>query len=606
MRLHLTFAIITALLLFATLRRDDRHLFTFADVEKLARQRSAAVYTPLQNALPPQLKSLNAQQEQGIFWKDAYRLWRKKGLPFQVDFYHISKAFPSGPRINTVDRKGAHPLAYSPSFFDFSGLIFKPPLPSTLPYAGFYLRYPLPTATETKPNVLNGFFTTQGASYFRVLAQNQVYGLSARALAIDTALGPKQPEEFPEFTDWWLEEPAPTATELSLDAILDSPSVTGAYAFKIKPGGVTSVDVHAVLFFRRDVARLGVAPFSSMYLYGENAKNHFGDTVHPEIHDSDGMLLQSGKGVWTWRPLQQQPMLQLYNFADENPKGFGLLQRDRNFSNYQDLAARYNVRPSAWVIPHGTWGKGAVQVTQLPTNNTNTDNVVLFWRPDQSPKAGDRLVFDYTIDFYMNDAGRPPLAYCRATFINDPAPPPSPAPSVSPGSPPSLATVPPEMTPAPAALPKAPSKKPAPIKPVAASTTPVQFLLDFIGNGIEGIPAGSVPDLDLAAEPTGTVVRESKVEKNGYDNSWRVTFTIIPWKHNVPTELHCRLFPHDSISPRRRNLEQIQAQIAQAQAENDAATVNRLQKNDLPQQEEAVQDALGRPLTETWTYTWHQ
>ena len=434
MRLHITFALLTALLLYLTLHKDNRHQFTFADVEKIAGQRSLKPYVPLQNALPPQLKNLSASQGQRIFWKDTYRLWRKKGLPFQVDFYHLSKSFPSGPRINTVDRKGAHPLAYSPTFFDFGGLVFNPPLPVTLPYAGFYLRYPLPTATETKASVLNGFFTTQGASYFRVLAQDQVYGLSARALAIDTAVGGKTPEEFPVFTDWWLREPATTTNQLVLDAIVDAPSLAGAYEFKIRPGAVTSVDVHAVLHFRHAVTRLGLAPFSSMYLFGENAKNHFGANV-PEIHDSDGVLLQSGKGVWSWRPLQQQPMLQLYNFQDENPRGFGLLQRDRNFQNYQDLAARYNVRPSAWVTPHGSWGKGAVQLTQLATNNTNTDNVVLFWRPDLPQGGRSPRRFNYTIDFYMNDAARPPLAYCKATYINDPAPPPQVVASSPPNSP---------------------------------------------------------------------------------------------------------------------------------------------------------------------------
>ena len=599
MRLHFTFAILTALLLYLTLKSDNRHLFTFADVEKIASQRSLKPYVALQNALPPQLKNLTPQQEQGIFWKDDYRLWRKKGLPFQVDFYHISKSFPSGPRINTVDRKGAHPLAYSPTFFDFSGLIFNPPLPGTLSYAGFYLRYPLPTATETKANSLNGFFTTQGASYYRVLAQDQVYGLSARALAIDTAVGGKTPEEFPIFTDWWLQEPAPTSSQLVLDAVLDSSSMAGAYEFKIRPGSVTSVDVHEVIFFRHAVTRLGIAPFSSMYLYGENAKNHFGDNVHPEIHDSDGVLLQSGKGVWSWRPLQQQPQLQLYNFADENPKGFGLLQRDRNFPNYQDLTARYNVRPSAWVTPHGSWGKGAVQITQLPTNNTNTDNVVGFWRPDQLPKAGDRLELNYTVDFYMNDATRPPLAYCKATFINDPAPPPEVPPSASPGSPPSLAMGPPAPAPAPSQLPQKKSGN-------SSMTTPVQFLLDFVGNGLENIAAGNAPDLDLDCQPPGTVVRESKVEKNGYDNSWRVTFTVIPLKHHVPTEIRCRLFSHSSLVHVRADLDQLQAQISQAQAAGDANSVNNLTKNQLPQKQKALDDLLNRPLTETWTYTLHQ
>ena len=604
MRLHLAFALITVVLLVVTLR-GHKHRFGFDQVEKMAQHRAAEKYVPLPNALPPQLQNLTPQQEARINWKDDFRLWRRNGLPFQVDFYHISKAFPTGPRINTVDHKGAHPLAYAPTFFDFGGLQFNPPLPLTLPYAGFYLRYPLPTATEAKPNILNGFFTTQGASYFRALARDQVYGLSARALAIDTQVAGK-PEEFPQFTDWWLYQPAPGATQLVLNAIIDSPSVAGAYEFTIHPGAVTSIDVHASLFFRQAVTRLGLAPFSSMYLYGENAKNHFGDNVYPEVHDSDGVLMQSGKGIWKWRPFQQSPQLQLYNFADENPKGFGLVQRDRNFQHYQDLDINYNVRPSVWVTPHGNWAKGVVQITQLPTNNKDTDNVIVFWRPDQSPKPGDRLDLDYTLDFYMNDATRPPLAYSDSTFINDPAPPPlptappDPAKLVGPPIPPKLAIAIAKAF----AAPVSPAKKTPP--PAPPGTTPVQFLVDFMGDGIENVPANDPPDLDLIALPAGTVVRESKVEKNGYDNSWRVTFTIVPFKKHVPTELEVRLFTHNTVTHLQTDLATLQAQIDQAQAANQSNAVANLTKNDLPQKQKALHDAESRPLTETWTYTWHQ
>ncbi len=294
-----------------------------------------------------------------------------------------------------------------------------PPLPTNLGYAGFYVRYPI-----NKPDSLDGFFSVLGASYFRALAKEQVYGLSARGLAINAGVEGKT-EEFPEFKEWWLHEPNPNTTELVLDALLDSASVTGAYEFRLHPGAATSVDIHAVLFFRRKVEWLGIVPFSSMYLYGENAPNHFGN-FHPEIHDSDGLLVNTGKGDWAWRPLGQAPLFQIYKFNDENPKGFGLLQRDRDFQHYQDLDLKYNVRPSAWVTPHGDWGKGSVVLAHRPSDNPNSDNVVLFWHPDRIPQAGDRMDLDYTIDFYMNDASRPPLAYSNATWIINPAPPPAP------------------------------------------------------------------------------------------------------------------------------------------------------------------------------------
>jgi periplasmic glucans biosynthesis protein len=599
MRLHLTLALITIITLVVTLRAARRHHFTFTEVDQMAQKLVAAKYVAPPNALPPQLQKLTPEQDEGIYWKDTYRLWRKKGLPFQIDFYHLLN---SGPQphialdINTVDLKGSHYLAYSPTFFNFLNLttkpptpmVFNPPLSNKIGYAGFYIRYP-DIGIGSNPSSLDGFFSVLGSDYFRVIAKDQVYGLSSRGVALNTTV-PGKTEEFPLFTEWWLQEPAPNATELVLDALLEGPSVSGAYEFKIRPGGVTSVDVHASLYFRQAVDRVGIAPFSSMYLYGENAKDHFNDSVHPEIHDSDGALIQNNKDEWLWQPLSQSDdrgtgakgyQLQTYSFPEENPKGFGLLQRDRDFSHYQDLAMKYNVRPSAWVMPHGDWGKGEVTLIELPSNDFNTDNVILFWHPAQEIKAGDHLDLSYTIDFYMNDAQRPPLAYCKQTLVNCPAPPPPPPPPAptapapplpanvppvkpgtqetakAPNTPPATAKV---TTNAPAS--SGPMGPPAPVKrtgpPMPIGTVPVQFLVDFAGNGIENIPANQPPDLDLTYDPPGTYLREKSVEKNSYDNSWRVTFTIIPLKHLTPTLLRCRLL-HDN-----------------------------------------------KPLTETWSYTWRQ
>jgi glucans biosynthesis protein len=595
MRLHLTLAVITAVALVISLRAGARHPFTYAHLQELAETRAHAPYVPLPDVLPPQLEKLTPDQDRGIFWKDTYRLWRKDALLFQVDFYHQLNSNPQphiAPQINAVGRKRIQQLAYSPRYFNFIDLkahppvplVFDPPLPTNLGYAGFYVRYPDMAIKSNPSSPLDGFFSVLGSNYFRVLAKSQVYGLSARGIAINTSVN-KKPEEFPNFREWWLQQPGQNATELVLDALLDGPSVSGAYEFRIRPGAVTSVDIHATLFFRQAVDRLGIAPFSSMYLFGENAKDHLGDTGHPEIHDSDGVLVNTGAGEWIWRPLGQATQLQYYNFMDDNPKGFGLLQRDRDFQHYQDLDMNYNVRPSAWVTPHGDWGKGAIQLIHRPSNDVNTDNVVLFWHPDQPIKAGDRMDISYTLDFYMNDATRPPLAYCKQTLINSPAPPPpaSPIPPpapvvpVTPAAPSATTNANPKVSAPPAPVAPKKSAKPAktaadasktktvpPIAPPQTpppspnGTVPVQFLVDFMGNGIDSIPAGEPPSLDLNYGPAGTILREKKVEKNAYDNSWRVTFTIIPAKHNVPTELRCRLVNH------------------------------------------------GKPLTETWTYTWHQ
>jgi glucans biosynthesis protein len=549
MRLHLLLALITAIALVVTFHGVKPPSFTFANVQELARLRAIQKYAPLPDILPPQLKKLTPQQELGVFWNDTYRLWRKKGLPFQVDFYPLSNDVHTSPLINTVDRHDPRALTYSNNFFKYNFPI-NPPLPADLGYGGFYIRHPYMAPKSDPKSPLDGFFTAKGASYFRVLAKEQVYGISSRALAINSVVENK--EEFPQFVEWWLHQPEPGADAMVLDALLDSASVSGAYEFTLHPGSQTSVDIHATLFFRKAVAQLGLAPFSSMYFYGENAKNHFGN-YHPEIHDSDGVMMHTGADEWLWRPLEQETQRQVYNFGDTNPKGFGLIQRDRDFQHYQDLQMNYNLRPSAWVTPHGDWGKGVVELIQLVTNNANTDNVVLFWHPDHAPKAGDRLDLSYTIDYYMNDANRPPLAYAKQTLVNDPAPPPPNQPV--PVSPPPGAAAKPAPPPAASAKPAVPAKPATP--PWPTGTTPVQFLIDFAGDGIEDIAPDHRPDIDLVATPPGSVFRESSVEKNGYDKSWRATFTLIPAKVNVPVELRCTL------------------------------------------------RSKGKPLTETWTYTWH-
>ena len=374
MRLHIVLAILTALALYLTFRGKPHAKFTFGQVQELARQRATEKFQPLPDVLPPGLKKLSPEQELGVFWNDRFRLWRNAGLPFQVDFFPLSNDQHTSPFINIVDRHGSRPLVYSNDYFHFDVPV-SPPLPADLGYGGFYVRYPNMAPKSDPKSPLDGFFSVKGASYFRVLARGQEYGLSARALAINAIT--EHDEEFPQVVAWWLYQPRTNADALVLDALLDSPSVSGAYEFILHPGNQTSVDVKATLYFRKTVPQLGLAPFSSMYLYGENAKNHYGNTSHPEIHDSDGVLLHTSKDEWIWRPLEQEPFRQIYNMSDENPRGFGLLQRDRDVQHYQDPAMDYNLRPSAFVTPRGDWGKGAVQLNQLPTNNTNTDNVVL-------------------------------------------------------------------------------------------------------------------------------------------------------------------------------------------------------------------------------------
>ncbi len=236
MRLHLTLALITIVALVLSLRAEKGHRFTFAQVDAMAQKLAGAKYVPLPDVLPPQLKKFTPQQDAGIFSKETARLWRKKGLPFQIDFYPQLNSNPKphiAPEFNYVDKKGSNRLLYSPTFFNFLDLsvkppvplVFTPPLPTDLGYAGFYVRYP-DMGIGSNLNSLDGFFSALGGSYFRVLAKEQVYGLSARGIALNTSVE-KKPEEFPNFCEWWLQEPSPAATELGLFALLDGPQCRG-------------------------------------------------------------------------------------------------------------------------------------------------------------------------------------------------------------------------------------------------------------------------------------------------------------------------------------------------------------------------------------------
>jgi len=279
------------------------------------------------------------------------------------------------------------------------------PLPATASgYAGFRLEY--------SPASFGEVTAFLDATYFRMIGRGQSYGASARGLAIDTTS--TQPEEFPIFKQFWVERPGRSDMEISLFALLDSPSVSGAYHFVIHPGSITTAKVQATLFPRVQIKQLGLAPLTSMFLYDENSKPPYGD-YRPEVHDSDGLLIHNGHDEWIWRPLETKKRLRDNTFWDENPLGFGLMQRQRNFTKYQDPEARYEDRPSVWIQPHGKWGKGAVELIQLPSGKEAADNIVAFWTPAAPLKAGGRIDLEYEMSWMNSDPEPPTLGRVLAT-----------------------------------------------------------------------------------------------------------------------------------------------------------------------------------------------
>ncbi len=252
-----------------------------------------------------------------------------------------------------------------------------------------------------------------GTSYFRFLGRGQRYGLSARGLAIGAA--PRLNEEFPFFREFWIETLDATAEHIVIYALLDGESATGAFRFDLNPGQETYIDANVSLFARKATPALGLAPLSSMYFVGK-ADRRFTDEFRGELHDSDGLLMHTGSGEWIWRPLSNPSKPSVSVFLDANPRGFGLLQRDRNFSDYEDLDLAYELRPSYWIEPHEGWGEGRVELVELPTSDETNDNIVVGWAPKQGLDVGKSLVFGYRITSMTMDQSLTPGGRTVATF----------------------------------------------------------------------------------------------------------------------------------------------------------------------------------------------
>ncbi|MEY6430816.1 glucan biosynthesis protein G [Thioalkalicoccus limnaeus] len=365
--------------------------FTFASVARRASDLVANPYAPDRPELPHYFADLDYDKYRDIRFQRDQSLWAAEGLPFRVQFFPRGFMFEDRVVINVVDQGHAVPVDFVGSLFDYG----KNPVPTDIPadigFAGLRLLYPL-----NRDDVFDEVAVFLGASYFRAVAQGLHYGISARGLAIDTGLASN--EEFPVFREFWIEKPDRDATEITVYALMDSESLTGAYRFRIQPGLQTLIDVKAQLFFRDSVQKLGIAPLTSMFFHGENTER-FIDDFRPEVHDSDGLVIETGHGERIWRPLTNPHGLRITDLQVTSPKAFGLLQRDRDFTHYQDLEAHYQDRPSVLVEPLADWGKGVVQLVEIPSDSERYDNIVAFWVPETPVQAGQQMALEYRLRF---------------------------------------------------------------------------------------------------------------------------------------------------------------------------------------------------------------
>lgn len=477
----------------ASVVRAADDIFDFEVLRYKAKMLAAKPYEERVTKVPEWLLSPNLtyDQHREIRFKTSQSWWLREQLPFQLQFFHPGFIYNKTVQIAEVRNNHVDPIPFSRDLFDYGHTQPQGNFPSSMGFSGFRIHSAL-----NRPDYMDELVVFQGASYFRALCAKAVYGLSARGLAIDTA----EPtgEEFPVFEEFWIEKPARNSREITVYALMDSPSVAGAYRFIIKPGAETVTEVKCALFLRRPVKVLGVAPLTSMFWHGENSPDHFGD-FRPEVHDSDGLAISHGGGEWLWRPLNNPKALQSSAFADQNPRGFGLIQRDRQFTSYEDLEANYHLRPSAWVETVGAWGKGFVRLVEIPTPDETNDNIVAFWQPEYLPAPGEPIVFEYKLHWFM-DQLKPPAGYAIATRTGR------------------SKTHEPDLQ---------------------------RFIVDFDSPYLHNQPDDPAIEA-IVSVGAGAKLEHQALQKNWANKSWRLAFSIRPDGSGQPVELRCflRKAPH--------------------------------------------------------------
>lgn len=465
--------------------------FGFDDVARRAEQLAKKPYQP-PRAVPQVLKDLSYDELRDIRFKPERALWRKEKLPFELMFFHLGKYQIQPVSINEVLPDGSvKHVAYDPRDFDFGKNRLAPEAWGDIGLAGFRVH----TALNT-PAYKDELVVFLGASYFRAVGKNLHYGLSARGLGIDTAGG--QGEEFPRFTEFWIERPAADATQLVVHALLDSPRAAGAYRFVLKPGEATQMDVQARLYLRAGVATLGLAPLTSMFQHGENQPRI--DDFRPEVHDSDGLSILSSEGEWIWRPLVNPRTPLVTSFQLKGVAGFGLMQRDRTYASYEDTEAQYERRPSLWVEPLAGWGAGRVEMLLLPTPDETNDNVAAYWVPEKAPAPGQPLDFAYRLHWQGEPQTRPPGGWTVQSrrghgFVDSKAPP---------------------------------------------RPNEVQYVVDFDGPALRAL-AGDADVQAIASAPSGGRVVETNAYLNPVTGTWRMTLRAERTSRAQPLELRAFL-----------------------------------------------------------------
>ncbi len=368
---------------------------SYEQLQQAALELSRKPYRP-QPELPADLKDITYDEFRQIGFIDGKELWKESKSPFRLGFYHKGYVAVDDVSINLLEDGKQVPVPFSKSYFHYLRDAAKWNIPDDVGYAGYRVQGRFPGDEQFQE-----IFTFVGASYFRARASNTVLGTSARGLAINCGL-PK-PEEFPVFREYWIRKPNPGDKSLTALALLESPSVTGAYQFTMTPAfEKTYIDVEQTLYFRQVPEKVGIAPMSSMWLWGDALPGPKGDH-RPEVHDADGLQIHTADGRWIWRALGQQSYPSLVQFKQDRIRGFGLIQRDTNPNHYLDAEAQYDARPGLWIEPKSDWGPGRIELLELDAPHEGIDNIAAWWVPEKAVVIGEPVNFSYRLTYFHGD-----------------------------------------------------------------------------------------------------------------------------------------------------------------------------------------------------------
>jgi glucans biosynthesis protein len=374
-------------------------------VTETARNLSKQPFKASNNDLPEALKGLSYEQYVGIRNKSAANIWATENTGFSVTPLHRGFIFSTPMQINLVAQGQARRVIYDQNLYDVGKLAV--PRFGDIGFSGFSIQ-----ASQGEDG-LSDIAIFQGASFFRAMARGQNPGVMARALSIKTA--DPRGEEFPAFRTVWIERPTLAVNALVVHAIIDSESLTGAYRFTIRPGEATIIDTECTFFARAPVDHFGLATMSATHLLGPIDRRR-SDDIRPNVAEIGGLQMLTGNGEWIWRPVANRDTLQISTFVDDKPRGFGFLQRDRDFERYQDDDQHWEKRPSLWIEPIGDWSSGGMQLVEIPTETEANDNIITYWRPKQVLTPGSETSFAYRQFWCWSPPERPNLAVTTGSY----------------------------------------------------------------------------------------------------------------------------------------------------------------------------------------------